>query len=73
MLAATTRRLPEPAAIQALLTALRWPFTVGEATDHLLDAARARFAPDLSPDTGYWDFVAFVERRFPEIDLRVPE
>lgn len=72
-LAALTHRLPEPEAVEVILSALRWPFTVGEATEHLLDAARTRFVPDLAPDAGYWDFVTFVGRRFPGIDLRVPD
>ena len=72
-IAAMTRGLPEPAAIETILEGLRWPLTVGKATEHLLDAARTRFAPDLSPEAGYWDFVVFVGQRFPEIELRVPD
>ncbi len=56
-----------------IIHALRCPFTVGKATEHLLGAARTCFAPDLAPDAGYWDFVDFVGQRFPEIELRVPD
>ena len=64
------RILDDLVYINLNLVALRHPFTIGIARKNLILGMHERFPGAISMGAGFWDIVAFVEQRFPGLELR---
>ncbi len=64
------RILDDLVYINLNLVALRHPFTIGIARKNLILGIHERFPGEISMGAGFWDIVAFVEQRFPGLELR---
>ena len=65
-------KLPPAQAVLLVVEALKVPFTAGKLTDLALEVLRKSFPEELRDGNGFWDIVAWIENRFPEIDLASP-
>ncbi len=66
------RNASDDAYVRELLDLLKFPATLGPATDFVLGRLRERFANLNQSNLQLWDIIAWAEATFPNVDLTCP-